>query len=68
MKKVAVIVAGGVGTRMNTEIPKQFLLLKGKPILYYSINNFLQAYNDLTVILVLFTIWTLSDLILFMIV
>lgn len=53
MKKIAVIVAGGNGTRMNTSLPKQFLLLNGKPILYYTINTFLNAYKDLSIILVL---------------
>ena len=53
MKKYAVIVAGGTGKRMGTEIPKQFLLLKGKPVLYYTIQTFLKAYADLQVILVL---------------
>src|SRR6476661_892087 len=53
MKKIAVIVAGGTGTRMNNTIPKQFLLLNGKPVLYYTIDTFLKAYDDLEVILVL---------------
>ncbi len=53
MKKIAVIVAGGSGTRMNSALPKQFLLLKGKPILYYTIATFLKAYEDLSIILVL---------------
>jgi len=53
MKKVAVIVAGGSGTRMNNKLPKQFLLLKGKPVLYYTINTFLLSYTDLKIILVL---------------
>ena len=53
MNKVAVIVAGGNGTRMNSTMPKQFLLLKGKPILYYTIQTFLQSYDDLNIILVL---------------
>ena len=53
MKKFAVIVAGGTGSRMNNIIPKQFLLLQGKPVLYYTINAFLQAYDDLEIILVL---------------
>ena len=53
MKKFAVIVAGGTGSRMNNTIPKQFLLLQGKPVLYYTINAFLQAYDDLQIILVL---------------
>ena len=53
MKKFAVIVAGGTGSRMNHTTPKQFLLLKGKPVLYYTIHSFLQAYDDLHIILVL---------------
>jgi 2-C-methyl-D-erythritol 4-phosphate cytidylyltransferase len=53
MKKYAVIVAGGSGQRMGTETPKQFLLLKGKPLLHYTIQSFLVAYNDMKVILVL---------------
>ena len=38
---------------MNNTTPKQFLLLHGKPVLYYTINTFLQAYDDLHIILVL---------------
>ncbi len=53
LKKFAVIVAGGTGSRMNNITPKQFLLLKGKPVLYYTIHSFLQAYDDLQIILVL---------------
>lgn len=53
MKKVAVIVAGGNGIRMGGFIPKQFLLLKGKPVLWFTINTFLNSYNDLEIILVL---------------
>jgi 2-C-methyl-D-erythritol 4-phosphate cytidylyltransferase len=53
LKKLAVIVAGGTGTRMNNIVPKQFLLLKGKPVLYYTINTFLQSYSDMQIILVL---------------
>lgn len=53
MKKYAVIVAGGSGSRMNSNIPKQFLLIKNKPLLFYSIDVFLKAFADLEVILVL---------------
>jgi 2-C-methyl-D-erythritol 4-phosphate cytidylyltransferase len=52
MKKYAVIVAGGSGARMGTPVPKQFLLLSGRPVLWYSLNSFLSAYDDLFVILV----------------
>ncbi|HVU94906.1 MAG TPA: 2-C-methyl-D-erythritol 4-phosphate cytidylyltransferase [Puia sp.] len=52
MNKYAVIVAGGSGSRMGAPVPKQFLLLEGKPLLWYSINIFLAAYDELSVILV----------------
>jgi len=52
MKKYAVIVAGGTGSRMGAAIPKQFLHLQGKPILWYSIQTFLEAYTDVSVIVV----------------
>src|SRR5438045_3432166 len=53
MKKYAVIVAGGTGKRMGNTIPKQFLLLKEKAVLWYTLDTFLRAYNDLKIILVL---------------
>ena len=53
MQKYAVIVAGGNGLRMGAFIPKQFLMLKGKPVLWYTINTFLQSYSDMQIILVL---------------
>jgi 2-C-methyl-D-erythritol 4-phosphate cytidylyltransferase len=53
MRKIALIVAGGNGTRMNSEIPKQFLFLRNKPVLYYSIKAFLDAYAEKEIILVL---------------
>ena len=40
MKKVALIVAGGKGLRMNSDIPKQFLLLKGTPVLMHTLEKF----------------------------
>ncbi len=53
MRKYAIIVAGGSGTRMGASLPKQFMLLKDKPVLYYTLKVFLEAYADLHVILVL---------------
>ena len=53
MKKYAVIVAGGSGLRMGTNLPKQFLLLKDKPVLWHTLTAFLTAFNDLKIILVL---------------
>jgi 2-C-methyl-D-erythritol 4-phosphate cytidylyltransferase len=53
MKKIAIIVAGGSGVRMGGSTPKQFLLIKDKPVLYHTLDSFLKAYNDLEIILVL---------------
>ena len=53
MKKYAVIVAGGLGSRMGSELPKQFLLIHNKPILWYTLHTFLKSYKDIQVILVL---------------
>lgn len=52
-KKYAILVAAGKGLRMKEAVPKQFLSLLDKPLLYYTINAFLTAYNDLQIILVL---------------
>lgn len=35
-----ILLAGGVGKRMGADIPKQFIKVKGKPIIVYSIENF----------------------------
>lgn len=53
MKTYAVIVAGGAGKRMGSALPKQFLLLKNKPVLYYTIDAFLKAVPGIHVIIVL---------------
>jgi 2-C-methyl-D-erythritol 4-phosphate cytidylyltransferase len=53
MKKYAIIVAGGLGTRMGSAIPKQFLMLNEKPVLFYTIKTFLEAFDDLQIVLVL---------------
>ena len=40
MKTTIIITAGGIGKRMGSSIPKQFLLLGGKPVLMHSIERF----------------------------
>lgn len=42
MKRHAIIVAGGSGSRMQSEVPKQFLELDGKPLIVHAIEKFLQ--------------------------
>ncbi len=53
MKKYAIIVAGGSGSRMKSEIPKQFILLNQKPILLHTIEAFLNYDLNIQVVLVL---------------
>ncbi len=48
MKYFAVIVAGGSGIRMGSDLPKQFQLLNGKPVLQYSLDSF-ASLKDLKV-------------------
>jgi 2-C-methyl-D-erythritol 4-phosphate cytidylyltransferase len=49
----AVIVAGGIGSRMDNAVPKQFLPLAGKPLMYYAIQNFLDAFEHVQIIVVM---------------
>lgn len=53
MDKYAVIVAGGKGQRMGNAIPKQFLPLADKPVLYHTIKAFKDAFDDIKLVLVL---------------
>ena len=48
-----IFVAGGSGTRMGGDTPKQFILLDGRPILQLAIERFLDVEPDLKVITVL---------------
>ena len=52
-KKYLIVTAGGVGTRMGTAVPKQFLELGGKPILRVTLEKFMAAVPDLHIITVL---------------
>ena len=48
-----IIVAGGKGLRMGTELPKQFLLLRGLPVLMHTLNAFFVYDPDISIVLVL---------------
>lgn len=48
-----IIVAGGKGLRMGSDIPKQFLPIGGKPVLMRTIERFREYSTDLQIILVL---------------
>lgn len=49
----AIIVAGGKGTRMGTDLPKQFLPVVGVPVLMHTIRRFRAYSPDLGIIVVL---------------
>jgi 2-C-methyl-D-erythritol 4-phosphate cytidylyltransferase len=51
MKKYALIVAGGNGTRMGTELPKQFLLLHGRPVIMHTMEVFHKAGASIVLVL-----------------
>jgi 2-C-methyl-D-erythritol 4-phosphate cytidylyltransferase len=52
MNKYALIVAGGKGLRMGSEIPKQFILLKGMPVLMHTLKAF-RSIDEIQLVLVL---------------
>lgn len=53
LKKFAILVAGGAGKRMGSELPKQFLELSGLPIIMHSMLAFRNVYSDISIIVVL---------------
>jgi len=53
MKKFALIVAGGSGSRMQNKTPKQFIELAGKPVLMHSITTFYNYDSEIKIIIVL---------------
>lgn len=53
MKKAVVIVAGGLGTRMKHTLPKQFIEINSKPILFYTLEQFYSYDNKMLIVLVL---------------
>lgn len=56
-KNVAIVLAAGKGSRMGTDIPKQYLNISGKPVLYYSLQTFQNAEDIDEIILVTTDDW-----------
>ena len=52
-KRGVVIVAGGSGSRMQSALPKQFLMLGGEPIVARTINTFSEALPGAEIVVVL---------------
>lgn len=56
-KKTVIITAGGIGKRMESDLPKQFLLLDGKPILVHCIEQFYSYDSEIQIIVTLPSTW-----------
>lgn len=53
MNRSVIIVAGGSGSRMGSDVPKQFLPLAGRPILMHTIEAFYNFDNQMNIVVVL---------------
>ncbi len=53
MKKFVLIVAGGSGSRMKSELPKQFIEIAGQPVLMHTFKAFQKYDSKLEFVLVL---------------
>lgn len=51
MKRCALLVAAGRGTRMNKDLPKQFLPLLGEPVLVHTLRHFYRSGIEITLVL-----------------
>ncbi|MDT8401651.1 MAG: 2-C-methyl-D-erythritol 4-phosphate cytidylyltransferase [Bacteroidales bacterium] len=53
LHRYLILVAGGKGVRMGSKVPKQFLMLAGKPLIFHTINKFTDYDPGIEIILVL---------------
>ena len=51
VKRTALIVGGGTGQRMGNDVPKQFLLLNGRPVIFYTIEKFAKLTDRIVLVL-----------------
>ncbi len=52
MKTVAIVLAAGSGSRMNSDVKKQYMEIGGKPLIYYSLKAFEESMIDDIVLVV----------------
>lgn len=53
MRKSVIIVAGGSGSRMGSDLPKQFIVLENYPVLMWTISCFIEYDSSISVVVVL---------------
>jgi len=56
-KIVAMVLAGGVGARMGSPVPKQFAIIKDKPIIVYTLEIFQKSVSVDEIVVVLLKEW-----------
>ncbi|MFI3200420.1 MAG: 2-C-methyl-D-erythritol 4-phosphate cytidylyltransferase [Eubacteriales bacterium] len=52
LRNTAIVLAGGQGTRMNSQENKQYMLLQEKPVLYYCLETFQNSFIDEIILVV----------------
>lgn len=57
MKNYVVLLAGGTGKRMQSDIPKQFIEVNGKPIIVYALENFQKNFQVEKIVVVCVKNW-----------
>lgn len=57
MEKSIIITAGGMGKRMGGKLPKQFLPINGRPLLFYTIERFYEYDQQIEILLTLPEDW-----------
>lgn len=55
--RIALVIAGGKGTRMDLNVPKQFYHIKGKPLFIYTLEVFQNSKNIDKIVLVTLENW-----------
>lgn len=56
-RHVAVLLSGGVGNRMGLDVPKQYVIVGGKPIIYYSLKALLEHKSTDALVVVVSQEW-----------
>lgn len=49
LRRIAIIAAGGTGSRLNKDLPKQYMLLQNRPVLLYTLNIFADITDKIIV-------------------
>lgn len=54
---IAIILSGGVGSRMGSDLPKQYMMVDDKPVIYFCLKTFLEVQEINAIIIVVADEW-----------